>query len=168
MATLHLAAQPLTRDAFKPFGDVISTEGARHFSINDGAIERFHDLASVDVGDKAQGRTLISLASCNEPTSLPYDVPLLERHPLGSQAFIPLDDTPLLVVVAPPGDAVEAVDLRAFVSDGAQGVNYRRGVWHMPMISFRAGQRMLIVDREGPGQNCDEFRFERDTIVVDA
>lgn len=166
MATLNLIASPLTREEFAPYGDVIETEGAKHFSINAGAIERFHDLAGVDVGAEEQGRALISIAHCNEPSALPYRVPFVERHPLGSQAFIPTDDTPLVVVVAPAGKTVDPHDLRAFISNGRQGINYHRGVWHIPLISLREGQQMLIVDRGGPGQNCDELYFEDAEIIV--
>ena len=135
--TVQLEAHPLSREAFAPFGDVIETDGARHFSINAGAIERFHDLATVDVGTEEGGRPLISIAQCNQASELPYEVPFVERHPLGSQAFIPLDDTPLLVVVAPPGEEVKAGEVRAFISNGRQGVNYRPGTWHIPLISVK-------------------------------
>ena len=123
METLQIRAKPLTREAFAAFGDVIETEGARHFSINAGAIERFDDLATVDVDAEGGGRPLVSIARCNRVSALPYEIPLLERHPLGSQAFIPLDDAPLVVVVAPPGEAVAPGEVRAFVSNGEQGVN---------------------------------------------
>jgi len=166
MAAQNLAAQPLTREAFSPFGDVIEMHGATHFSINAGAIERFHDLATVDVGVEEQGRPLISIARCNNPSALPYELPFVERHPLGSQAFIPLDDAPLVVVVAPPGEQVDSAHLRAFVTNGRQGINYRRGVWHIPLISLEGGQQFLIVDRGGPGKNCDEFHFQGEQIIV--
>jgi len=163
MTSLRLRAEPLTHEAFAPYGDVIETEGAKHFSINAGTIERFHDLAQVELG--GEGRPLISIAACNQATTLPCPVPFVERHPLGSQAFIPLDDTPLVVVVAPAGDEVAPESLRAFVSNGRQGVNYRRGVWHLPLIALEQGQRMLIVDRGGSGDNCEEHHF-RDTEIV--
>lgn len=166
MVTLNLKAEPLTREAFASFGDVIETQGAKHFSINAGAIERFHDLAGVDVGVEEQGRTLISIARCNESCSMPYRISLIERHPLGTQAFIPLDNTPIVVVVAPPGAQVDAADLRAFITNGTQGINYHRGIWHMPLISSRLGQQFIVVDRGGPGQNCDEFHFKDDEVVV--
>jgi ureidoglycolate lyase len=167
MNTVELQAQPLSREAFAPYGEVIETEGARHFSINAGAIERYHDLATVDVGAVGGGRPLISVACCNLESELPYEIPFVERHPLGSQAFVPLDDTPLVVVVAPAGESVDVRELRAFVSNGRQGVNYHRGVWHIPLISLKQGQQHLVVDRGGPGQNCDEFRFPEYRIVVD-
>ncbi len=166
MAEIELKAAPLTRATFAPFGDVIETEGAHHFPINAGAIERFHDLARVDVGEEHEGHTLISIARCNQPTSPPFRVGLVERHPLGSQAFIPLGGSPLIVVVAAAGERVEPAQLRAFISNGRQGINFHRGTWHMPMIALDQDQQMVIVDRGGPGQNCDEWPFRDQEIVV--
>ena len=163
---VKLVAQPLTQADFAPFGDVIETAGAKHFSINANTIERYHDLAQVDVGSAANGRTLISIAECKLVSQLPYPVRFVERHPLGSQAFVPLDPTPIVVVVAPRGETVALEDLRAFVSNGRQGVNYHRGVWHLPLIALRQGQQLLVVDRGGPGQNCEEFHFDADIAVV--
>ncbi|MGI9295647.1 MAG: ureidoglycolate lyase [Pseudomonadales bacterium] len=167
MPTLNVKIEPLTREAFAPYGDVIESEGAEHFSINDGAIERFHDLAKVDVGVGEEGRTLVSMVQCNRTSSLPYKVPLIERHPLGSQAFIPLDDTPVIVLVAPPGEEVAPADLRAFVTNGKQGINYQRAIWHMPLIALKAGQRLIVVDRGGPGNNCEEYYFPDHEIILD-
>jgi len=166
MARINLKLQSLTREAFALFGDVIETEGARHFSINAGTIERFHDLAQVDVGTEGEGRPLISIAQCKQATELPIPVKFVERHPQGTQAFIPFLDTPLPIVVAPPGETVDPQDLRAFISNGNQGINYHRGVWHLPLIALQQGQQFLIVDRGGAGQNCDEFYFEGDEITL--
>lgn len=167
MSTLTIKVQPLTREDYAPYGDVIEMEGADHFSINDEAIERFHDLAKVDVGVEEQGRTLISIALCNKPSSLPYKLPLVERHPLGSQAFIPLDDTPVIVVVAPHGEEVDPADIKSFITNGKQGINYHRAVWHMPLIALKEGQKMLIVDRGGPGNNCEEYYFPDHEIILE-
>ncbi|MDH3693337.1 MAG: ureidoglycolate lyase [Gammaproteobacteria bacterium] len=166
MAKINLKLQPLTREAFSPFGDIIETEGARHFSINAGTIERFHDLAQVDIGTESDGRPLISIAQCNQATELPFPIKFVERHSLGTQAFIPFLDIPLPVVVAPPGEMVDPQNLRAFVTNGKQGINYHRGVWHLPLIALQQDQQFLIVDRAGPGQNCDEFYFTDDEIVL--
>ncbi len=165
MAGRVLKAAPLTREAFAPFGDVIETEGARHFSINAGTIERFHDLARVDLGPDEEARTLISIARCNQPTALPFRFRLMERHPLGSQAFIPLDATPMLVVVAPAEETPDPEQIRAFVANGRQGINYHRAVWHMPLIALEKDQYFLIVDRGGPGNNCDEFYFQNGFVL---
>lgn len=150
---LPLRIQPLTAQAFAEFGEVIDSAGHEPLSINQGMTERYHALACVDTGGP-EGQALINLFH-----ALPYHLPLrldsMERHPLGSQAFMPLDARPFVVVVAPAGDSVEPGDLRAFVTDGRQGVNYRRGVWHHSLIALDAPARFLVVDRGGPGNNCD-------------
>lgn len=165
--TVNVKIEPLTRAAYAPYGDVIDMQDVDHFSINEGAIERFHDLAKVDIGADEGGRTLISIALCNRADSLPYTLPHVERHPLGSQAFLPLDDTPVIVVVAPHGESVDPADIKAFISNGKQGINYHRAVWHMPLIALQKGQQMIIVDRGGPGNNCEEFYFPGHQIVLD-
>lgn len=163
---MRLQAKALTKDNFRPYGDVVETAGAEHFPINGGAIERYHDLAEVELGGE-QGRALISIFRCSQSSELPYRVRVMERHPVGSQAFIPLSRTPMVVVVGRPGDSVRPDDLEAFLSDGAQGVNYRPGVWHMPLIAFEQGREFLVVDRGGPGNNCDEVRFDDVEIIVE-
>lgn len=166
MASITLKAEPLTQESFAPYGDVIETHGAKHFAINAGTVERFHDLAQVDLGPEESGRALVSIADCNVPTELPCSVSFVERHPLGSQAFVPFDSTPIVVVVAPRAEEVAVDSLRAFVSNGRQGINYHRGIWHMPLIPLKQGQQMLIVDRGGEGNNCEEYHFQDDEIVL--
>lgn len=161
---MELQPQPLTQEAFAPFGDVIETEGARSFLINDGMCERFDDLAAVDVLE-AGGRPLISIFRC-KPWPLPLTVRLLERHPLSSQAFIPLSADPFLVVVAPPGEAVAPEQVRAFVTNGRQGVNYHRGVWHHPLVAMGKEADFLIVDRGAQDEDCDFVHFEGSTQPV--
>lgn len=158
MTSQTLFAEPLTGAAFAEYGDVIETRGAGHFPINAGSIERYHDLARVEPG--SDGRVLISIVTCNQVATLPYRVPCIERHRLGSQAFIPLDQSPLLVVVAPAVEAPGVGQLRAFIGNGRQGVNYRPGVWHMPLICLDPDQRLLVVDRGGPEQDCEERDFD--------
>lgn len=151
MKTLRI--EPLTRAAFAPFGDVIELEGAKQIPINLGTTIRYHDLARVDVADEG-GRPLVNLFR-GQPRTLPFEVTMLERHPLGSQAFVPLTEKPYIVVVAPAGRlAPEGV--RAFVTRGWQGVNYAKGVWHHPLIALDAVSDFLVVDRGGEGPNCDE------------
>jgi ureidoglycolate lyase len=148
-----LVIEPLTRAAFAPFGDVIEIEGATHFPINRGTTMRYHDLARLDVADEG-GRPLVNLFR-GEPRALPFEVSMLERHPLGSQAFMPLGDTPYLIVVAPAG-TLAPDKVRAFVTRGWQGVNYAKGVWHHPLIALRARSDFIVVDRGGEGSNLDE------------
>ncbi len=134
--------------------------------MTDARFDRFHDLAKIDV-ESAGGRTAISIARCRAPAVFPHRFDMVERHPYGSQAFIPLAPFSFIVVVAPAGEAVNATDLRAFVTNGTQGVNYHKGVWHMPMIAMEAGQEFLIVDRLPAEDNCEEFILG-DPLILEA
>lgn len=155
---------PLTAEAFAPFGDVLETQGHHAFPINGGKVQRFHDLAQVDV-EEMGGRAGISLF-----VAQPYDMPLslayVERHPLASQAFIPLDDTPFIVVVSAPHTIPTRDSLHAFVTNGRQGVNYARGVWHHVLIATGLHQTFAVVDRIGPGSNCDRFELSEDAACA--
>ena len=152
-----LKPAPLTRGAFAPFGDVIETADAKHYPINEGTTERFHDLAAVDVAE-AGGRPLVNIFR-GQPREMPLAIRMMERHPLGSQAFIPTGSNEWLAVVAPAGDPPKASDLVAFVAGPGQGVNYHRGVWHHPLIALEAVSDFIVVDRGGGGDNCDEYYF---------
>lgn len=163
-----LTPQPLTRAAFAGFGDVIETDGAQHFPINAGAIERYHDLATVSIDTEQGGLPVISIMAANKTTEWPAPVKLVERHSKGSQAFFPLYEKPMFVVVADASkETIEPKDLRAFFTNGRQGVNYHPGTWHMPLLASDLNQQVLIIDRDGPGDNCDEFHFEGIDIFVD-
>jgi ureidoglycolate lyase len=153
MKTRALQVRLLTRRAFAPFGDVIETRTAKSYLINNDTTRRYHDLARVDVRARS-GRPLLNIFRA-QATSLPFEVREVERHPLGSQAFIPLDRLPYLVVVArsAPGGAPGRV--HAFVANGDQGVNYRRGVWHHPLMALDSTSDFLVIDRGGAGKNCD-------------
>lgn len=150
----QLPVEPLSVEAFAPFGDVIETEGRKHFLINNGSTQRFHRLAQVQLsGPDDVG--IISIFRA-QALAMPLAITMLERHPQGSQAFMPLLGRPFLIVVAPPADQPDPNAIRAFISDGRQGVNYHRGVWHHPVLALHAQDDFLVVDRSGPGNNCDE------------
>lgn len=153
---MKIRIEALTKEAFAPFGDVIETRGAEHFLINKGSTVRYHDLAEVQTDEK--GRVLINIFRAT-PLDYPLTIELLERHPKGSQAFVPLSDRPYLVLVAPPGDTVHAEDLRAFIATGEQGVNYHAGTWHHPVLALHDVSDFLVIDRGGEGENCDEIYF---------
>ena len=160
MTNIQLKIEPLTKEAFRPYGDVIETEGSDHFTINNGYTERYHDLARVDVSPEiGNGRTLINIFAAL-PLDYPLDVKMVERHPFGSQAFIPLEGRDYLVLVAEAGEEpVDPAHLRAFHAKGSQGVNYLKGTWHHPVLALNEPQNFLVVDRGGEGKNCDEFYF---------
>lgn len=166
MSGITLKPLPLTRERFEPYGDVIETSSEHRQGMNDSRFERFDGLADVDID--ADGRVAVSIARCRAATTLPYRFDVVERHPLGSQAFVPLTPARFFVVVAPPAASVEADDLRAFVTNGRQGVNYHRGTWHMPLIAFEAGQQFLIIDRAGEAPNCDEHGLDESVLLLEA
>ena len=153
-----LTIEPLSAAAFHPFGDVIEvSDAARHFSINDGYARRYHDLANVEVVGVG-ARAMISIFRA-KPRVLPMRVHVLERHPLGSQAFMPLSALPYLVVVAEAGPEPVMANIRCFRAASGQGVNYARGTWHHPLIALERTCVFLVIDRGGPASeaNCDEF-----------
>lgn len=156
MGAIILRPQPLTKAGFARFGEVIELEGAHHYGINQGFTERFHKLAEADTA--AEGGSAIISMFVGEPRPAPIEIKLMERHPLGSQAFYPLQDRDWLVVVA--DDPLTPQSLYAFTATGQQGVNYARNVWHHPLLVLDPGSRFLIVDRKGPEKNLEEYWFE--------
>ena len=152
---LELTAQPLTPEAFAAFGEVIDSRSSEHFMINAGRTRRHHDLARVEVAGESP-RVLISIF-VSQPVTVPLELTFLERHPLGSQAFMPLHEEHFLIVVAPPGDVIDPAEVRAFITDGRQGVNYRTGTWHAIQSVLEREGGFLVVDRGGAGHNCDEY-----------
>ena len=152
MDILTLRVELLTPEAFAPFGDVIAPrESEANHAVNAGTAVRFHSLATVDVvGDDA--RALISIFRA-QPRALPFDVIMLERHPLGSQAFVPMDPRQRYIVVVAESPESQP---RAFLAANGQGVNYRRGCWHHPLIALDRESDFLVVDRGGTGVNCEE------------
>jgi ureidoglycolate lyase len=151
MNPITLPVQPLTSAAFAPYGEVIAVDGADSFPINQGRTQRFHALARVTLFGKDasvilsifRGRPLV-------PPSLDH----MERHPLGSQAFMPMTSSPYWVIVAPPG-SFDPEAIQAFLARGNQGVNYFAGTWHAPLLPCSPDADFLVVDRDGAGKNCD-------------
>lgn len=162
-----LPIEVLSAKVFHPFGDVISVAEARQqFTINDGYAQRYHDLARVDVAS-ANGFPIISLFR-SRPRQFPLTLRMLERHPLGSQAFFSLGSQPFLVVVAPGGDQPDLVAIRCFIAQPGQGVNYARGVWHHPLIALGTESDFLVVDRAGAegDANCETYSLPDSNIVI--
>jgi ureidoglycolate lyase len=151
---IELAIEPLSKDAFRPFGDVIEAAGAQVRLINEGTTRRFHDLARIAVTERG-GYPIVSLFEARR-RELPIRVRMLERHPLGSQAFYPLSLDDWLVVVGEGAQTLDPGSIRAFRARGDQGVNYAPDVWHHPVLALAPLQMFLVVDRGGPGDNLDE------------
>jgi ureidoglycolate lyase len=152
-----LKITPLTRESFAPFGDVLQvSDDNQQLAINYGLTQRHHQLATTEVG--AEGEAIISIFR-STPVSLPFEARIMERHPLGSQAFMPLSGNSYLVVVAPAGD-FDNSRMKAFIAAPNQGVNYHRGTWHHYCLTLDTVSDFLVVDRKGPGNNCDEVELD--------
>jgi len=158
----RLSIEPLTKQAFAPFGEVIETDGVIPLSINQGYAQRFNDLANVDIAMEG-GQTNISwFAASLRP--VPIAISMMERHPLGSQLFVPLNGADWLVVVCT--DPRDVATYRAFAATGHQGVNYARNCWHHPLLVLREASPFLVVDRKGKGDNLEEYWLD-ETMQLD-
>lgn len=159
-----LKPEPLTAAAFAPYGDVIEVGGARELrDINYGNTQRFHDLADLDLL-QGGGKALVSIFR-STPLPRPIPIRVMEVHPLSSQAFVPLSGRPYLVVVAGTGPQFDSAQLRAFVAAPQQGVNYKRGCWHHYSLAVDAVSDFLVIDRDGPGDNCTEVHLKEEIHI---
>ena len=159
--TFLIPIAPLTPEAFAPFGDVISHQTVEPIHINQGFAKRHNLATKIDVTPE-DGFTQTSIFVA-DPRPVPIAIKLMERHPLGSQSFYPLQDKPWLVLVC--SDPQDPRSYRAFEAHGQQGVNYARNVWHHPLLVRDAGDRFFIVDRAGPGNNLEEFWLDAPLFV---
>lgn len=153
---------PLTAAAFRPFGEVLSADGRPDRLINQGLCGRYHDRAFLDFPG---GRAGISLFDA-QPRTLPLRLEMVERHPEGSQAFLPMTEWPFLVIVAPDTGGTPGRPL-AFRTAPGQGVNYHRGTWHGVLTPLHAPGLFAVVDRIGPGDNLQEYWFPEPFVVRD-
>ena len=156
-----IRCQPLTARAFAPFGDVLDCAGEPDKLINAGMCGRFHDRAQMDFGDGRAGLSLFRAV----PRALPYTLDLLERHPDGSQTFVPMSEHPFLVTVAPDKDGQPGTPL-AFLTEPGQAVNLHRGTWHGVLTPLHAPGVFAVVDRIGPGSNLEEFFLDPPYRVI--
>lgn len=160
-ATLTL--QPLTANAFVPFGAVVDVSNLNPEAINDGNTLKFADLLPFDCDHKG-GRVAAHLYQ-SRAQQLPLKIHSLERHPLGSQAFWPLSGQPYVVIVAPAAAVPDESAIRAFLAGGDQAIQYHRGTWHHYQVSLEADCDYLVLDREGPGNNCDIYELVRPLVI---
>jgi len=162
-----IKATLISPKAFSAYGELIRLEGAQTFDCNQGRAVRYHDLAKhIDVAD-ADGRVGLSIYK-SVASPLPFPIEVMERHPLGSQMFLPMSmdaETRFLVAVAPPGD-LDLSKVEAFIVTGQQGVNYFKGVWHLPIVALDKPIDFFTLDRIGKGNNCDEVRFHPGNFIV--
>jgi ureidoglycolate lyase len=165
MTLSRLQVEPLTEEAFAPFGKVIQKQGQRPEVINHGRTLKYARLADIDV-DAQGGKPAVHLY-CSNPVDLPLCVEIMECHPLGSQTFMPLHNRPFLVVVAPPGGEPVPGSIRCFITDGRQGVHLAKGVWHHSQLSLGEPADYLVIERDGAGDNTVERRLQQTLTVED-
>ena len=150
MTQLMIKPKPINKDNFKNFGDMMTTDDIKPLEINDGYAKRYDGIANLDT-NKDDGESIISIFSALK-RSFPMKVDMMEKHPLGSQAFIPMKETTFLAFVAPKGEKPDLNKLEAFIIPKGVGVNYKPGIWHFPLIATE-DMNFLVVDRKGSGDN---------------
>ena len=154
---------PITKENFSKFGEVITTENIKPLEINNGYAKRFDEIAKIDTSSQ-EGETTISIFSALK-RSFPMKIDMMEKHPLGSQAFIPMKETIFLTFVAPQGEKPNIEKIESFIVPKGKGVNYKAGVWHFPLIATE-DMDFLVVDRKGPGDNLVIENLEKEDLIL--
>ena len=154
----------ITRENFAAYGDLISSDSIKPININAGYAKRFDNLAKINTS-KDKGETIVSIFSALK-RSFPMKIDMMEKHPLGSQAFVPMKETIFLSFVAPPGNAPEINKIQSFIIPPKMGINYKPGIWHFPLISTE-DTNFLVVDRKGDGENLIIHKFEKEEIILE-
>lgn len=160
---INLICKKINKFNFKKYGDIISINDKNYKEINNGYAYKFDNLADVDVSKKL-GKTSISIYK-SKPRSFPMKIEMLEKHPLGSQAFFPLENSSYLIVVAPPSDIPSFNEIESFIVPSQTGINYKIGVWHYPLISL-IESNFLVIDRKGPEENLNIYKFKDESIIL--
>ena len=164
MTNLIIKPKLISKENFKKFGDMITTSGIKPLDINDGYAKRFDGIANLDT-KKDNGESTISIFSALK-RSFPMKVDMMEKHPLGSQAFIPMKETVFLAFVAPEGDRPDLSKIESFIVPNGIGVNYNAGVWHFPLIATE-DMNFLVVDRLGDGDNLILHDLNKENITLE-
>jgi ureidoglycolate lyase len=149
---IELRPKPLTKAAFAPFGDVVEIDGATRLEINQGYAQRYNGFANIDVTD--EGGTTGTCIIVAQPRPTPIAIMLMERHPFGSQLFVPMQQRPWIVLVCT--DPHDPYSFQAFQATGHQGVNYAKGTWHHPLLVTEKDTMFFEVSRLGAGKNLEE------------
>ena len=153
----------ITKNNFKEYGDLISSNNVSPIDINAGYAKRFDDLAKINTL-KNKGETIVSIFSALKRT-FPMQIDMMEKHPLGSQAFIPMKETTFLAFVAPHGEKPDLNKIESFIIPPGIGINYNPGTWHFPLISTE-DMNFLVVDRKGSGDNLVIENLEKENITL--
>ena len=158
-----IKAKKITKKNFSKFGQLIDTSKKNPININNGYAQRFDNLINIDTSKK-KGKAIVSVFKAKK-RRFPMKIDMMEKHPLGSQAFIPMEDEKFLVFVAPRGDRPNINKIQSFVVPKQPGVNYYAGIWHFPLISMK-NMNFLVVDRKGIGNILVIYKFIKDKIIL--
>ena len=153
----------INRSNFAMYGDLISTSDIKPIDINAGYAKRFNNLANLNTS-KDEGKTIVSIFSALKRT-FPMKIDMMEKHPIGSQAFIPMKETTFICFVAPSGENPDINKIQSFIVPPKTGINYKPGIWHFPLISTE-DTNFLVIDRDGKGENLIIHKFEKENIVL--
>ena len=153
----------ITRKNFQKFGDLISVKKKKSININDGYAKRFDNLCRINTSSK-KGKTIMSIFSAKK-RKFPMNIKMMEKHPLGSQAFVPMNETTFLVFVAPKGKRPNTKKIESFIVPKQTGINYKPGIWHFPLISSK-NMNFLVIDRKGIGNNLVIHNFKNEKISL--
>ena len=153
----------INRSNFATYGDLISANDINPIDINAGYAKRFDNLANINTL-KDGGKTVVSIFSALR-RNFPMTIDMMEKHPLGSQAFIPMKETTFLCFVAPPGESPEIDKIQSFIIPPKTGINYKPGVWHFPLISTEDTD-FLVIDRKGNSENLNIHKFDKEKILL--
>jgi len=164
MNNIIIKPKMINKENFKKFGDMITTNGIKPLEINDGYAKRYDGIATLDA-KKDNGESIISIFSALK-RSFPMKVDMMEKHPLGSQAFIPMKETTFLAFVSPEGDKPDLDKVEAFIIPKGVGVNYNAGIWHFPLIATE-DMDFLVVDRKGEGDNLVLHDLNDENITLE-
>ena len=153
----------ITRKNFQKYGDLISVKKKKSININDGYAKRFDNLCRINTSSK-KGKTIMSIFSAKK-RKFPMNIKMMEKHPLGSQAFVPMNETTFLVFVAPKGKRPNTKKIESFIVPKQTGINYKPGIWHFPLISTK-NMNFLVIDRKGIGNNLVIHNFKNEKISL--
>ena len=163
MKEILITPRPINKENFSKFGDIITTKDIKPIDINNGYAKRYDGIANLNTSNE-NGETTISIFSALK-RKFPMKIDMMEKHPLGSQAFIPMKETIFLCFVAPEGQKPDLKKIESFIITPGIGINYKPGIWHFPLISTE-DMNFLVVDRKGSGENLVIENLEENNITL--
>ena len=160
---IKIKPKRVNKNNFRKFGQIIDTSKKKFFRINDGYAKRYDNLGKINTSTK-KGKTIVSIFSAKK-RRFPMKIDMMEKHPLGSQAFVPMKETSFLVFVAPRGQKPNIKKIESFRIPKQTGINLKSGIWHFPLISTK-NMNFLVIDRKGKGKNLVIHKFKKEEIYL--